>query len=192
MLSLNQFRMLLRRALRRPTRTIPYSIAAGMLVLPLIQRLCGLSWDEAVTAIAVPLFIIYLFARVVIRPPSHEEQIELEAQKRRDSRSIPADIAAAIILGIALSAVGLLSLASTLAYWLIGLPFTDALLKFDWMVGRFAIYTVAYVGVSLCWRWCMPLIRYELHSLVATLFALVAFPIGTTRRGVSSGAATHL
>ncbi len=164
--------------MRRPIKTVPFSLAVGIMALPVLQHFAALSWDEAVTTLAVPMFIVYVFGRILVRPASPMKQAEMERQTK-DLKPIPFDIGFALILLTALIVVGSVTLMSTLIYWLIGLPFTSAILRFDRGIGKLAIYIVAYIGAALCWRWCMPILKYHLYSLVATVFE---FRLGTGRR----------
>jgi hypothetical protein len=128
------------------------------------------------------MMLLYIFGRLFVRPLSAEEQerIEMEhAKAKQELKPIPLDITIALALLIALLSAEALMLPSTLIYWLLKLPFTDSILKLDRVGFRVGVYVIAYIGASLCWRWCLPLLRYEFYSLVSTLFEL---PIRTHRR----------
>jgi len=134
----------------------------------------------------VPMTLVYVAARLCLRSITAEEQVRLEVEHKKiksEMKPVPPDISVALIVLVLLLMLELLLLPSTLIYWLLGLPFTAAVLRLDWNTGKLAICVIAYIGAALCWRWCLPLLRYELYSLIATLFD---FPAGSHRRSALS------
>jgi hypothetical protein len=145
----------------------------AIIALPFLQKFGGLTWDEAVTAILVPVVLVYVMGRLCLRAISPEQQAEMEREHSKakgEMKPIPADIGMALVFLIAVLVSELLLLPSTVIYGLLGLRFTSTVFRFDLGIARLALYVIAYIGAALCWRWCMPLLRYELYSLIMTIF----------------------
>lgn len=181
----NQFRANFSRVLSHPINTLPYCLFLAIVVLPIVHGVTNLSWDEAVTAIAVPVLLVNVFAMVCLSEQSPQERARIEADLRNSkaestSHPIPMDIGIAAVLLIGMLASLAIMVPSTLAYWLLHLPFAKAVAMWDWGVAKLMIYVVAYIGASLLWRWCLPLLKYESYSLIATISALAG---GTHKRG---------
>jgi hypothetical protein len=172
---MHQFKKTFLVILKRPGRTVPYSVLMGLTALPLLQRLAGLSWDQCVIAFLVPMALIYVGLRLCFHYMTTDEQMQMErehAKFKNEAKPIPADIGFALILLVLLLSLELVLWPSVLVYWLLHVPFIHGALTFTWLVARVAIVVIAYIGASLCWRWCLPLLRYEMYSLIATLFGI--------------------
>lgn len=169
----NRFRENFLAALKRPASTVPFTLILGTVVIPLLHGLGHLTWDESVVAILVPIVIGLAFATLCVGTISPDRRAEMEREhasnRAHEGVPIPADIGMALVLLVLTVISELLLLASTLVYWLLQVPFVPMALRIDIGVAKVAFYIVAYIGASLCWRWCLPRIRYESYSLFATV-----------------------
>jgi hypothetical protein len=171
----SQFRKIFLEMTARPRRTVIYSLCLALTALPLVQRFAGMPWDQCVIALLVPMSLVYVAIRLCFRSLTREQQEQMErdhAKVKADVQPIPTDIGFALVLLVLMLALELVLLPSVFVYWLLAVPFTHSALLFSWLVARTAVLVIAYIGASLCWRWCLPLLRYELYSLIATVFGL--------------------
>src|SRR5665213_3043880 len=76
-------RELTRSLVKRPIRTLPFALAVAVVALPVVQYFGHLTWDEATTAVAVPMLLVYTVVRLFVRTRSAAEIQAIEIEARR-------------------------------------------------------------------------------------------------------------
>lgn len=196
-------RELTRSLVKRPIRSLPFALAVAVFALPAVQYFGHLTWDEATTAVAVPMLLVYTFVRFFVRTRSAAEIQAIEIQARRSqvqaaqefegagADPLQSDIALALMVLIAAIILGIIGLASASIYWALHLKFAASVFKFDRGVGYVAIGTAAYLGLRACLRWCAPLVLYHVSHLAQSFMEFPHISNQGSTKDNTDGALVH-
>ena len=172
---------------RRISKTLPFSLTLAVVALPAVQFFGKASWDEATTAVAVPMFVVYAIARlcVTFARKRQAEIPDLEAEINTVRREQPVGIDSALTVAVVAAILSILSLASGAIYMLLGLRFAGKALYFARNCGMVVIAAIGYIGLVTCLRGLSRLISLKLLNLT---LKIVTYP---SQMGHAGRSVTH-